>query len=65
MKNFKDFLLIGLIIIAIVGFIYLIMPKYQVHTVKVDEDYVAITKINTITGEVSTNFKKNIWKRFE
>lgn len=65
MKNFKDFLLIGLIIVAIAGFIYLVMPKYQVHTVKVDEDYVAITKINTITGEVSTNFKKNIWKRFE
>jgi len=64
-KNFKDFLLIGLIIVAITGFMYLIMPKYQVHTVKLDEDYVAITKINTITGEVSTNFKKNIWKRFE
>ncbi|MBA7576651.1 hypothetical protein ES708_18492 [subsurface metagenome] len=50
-------LLFGLIIIAILGLIYLAIPKYQIHTVRIDNDYVLITKINALTGEITTNYE--------
>lgn len=56
-KVYKS-LLFGLIIIAILGLIYLAIPKYQIHSVRVDDDYVLITKINTLTGEITTNYKR-------
>ena len=62
MKNFikkvSKSLLFILIIIAILGLIYLAIPKYQIHSVRVDDDYVLTTKINTLTGEISYEHKK-------
>ncbi|MBA7545596.1 hypothetical protein ES705_37965 [subsurface metagenome] len=57
-KKVGKILLFGLIIIAILGLIYLAIPKYQIHTVRVDNEYVLITKINTLTGEITTIQKK-------
>jgi len=51
-KKVSKILLFGLIIIAILVLIYLVIPKYQVHSVRVD-DTVVVTKINTITGDIS------------
>ena len=53
----KKILLIGLII-AVLGLIYAVIPKYQIQTVRVDDDYVIITKINTLTGDVDTDYKR-------
>lgn len=74
MKNFikkvSKTLLFGLIIIAILGIIYLAIPKYQtipkyqIHTIKVDYgivdvyDRVLIIKLNTITGETDTWYEQ-------
>jgi len=62
MKNFikkvSNILLFGLIIIAILVLIYLAIPKYQIHSVKVDDDYVLIIKVNTLTGEHITNYER-------
>jgi len=51
-------LLFGLVILAIAGMVYLVIPKYQIQSVKVDDDYVLTTKINTLTGEISYEYKK-------
>ena len=51
-KKVGKTLLFVLIIIAILGLIYLAIPKYQIHSVRIDDDYVWITKINTITLEI-------------
>lgn len=48
-------LVTGLAIIAIAGLVYLIIPKYQIHSVWVNiagDDYIVVTNINTITGDV-------------
>ena len=61
-------LLMGLIILVVAGVIYLVVPKYQIQSVRVDDDTVVVTRINTITGEVSSNSgsgKSSIWKIFE
>ncbi|GAI85644.1 unnamed protein product [marine sediment metagenome] len=58
-KKVSKILLFGLIIIAILVLIYLALPKYQIHSVRVDDDTVVITKINTITGQVGTIYKSN------
>ena len=50
-------LLFGLVILAIAGLIYLIVPKYQIQSVRVDEDTVVVTRINTITGQIDTSYK--------
>jgi hypothetical protein len=63
--------LIGLIILAIAGLIYVlpgginsIIPKYQILTVRVDYDVddvydrVLIIKLNTITGETDTWYEQ-------
>jgi len=63
-------LLFVLIIIAILGLIYLAIPKYQtipkyqIYTIKVDHniadvyDRVLIIKLNTITGETDTWYEQ-------
>ena len=50
-------LLLGLIILVVAGIIYLIVPKYQIQSVRVDDDTVVVTRINTITGRVDTSYK--------
>lgn len=57
-KKVSKTLLFALIIIAILDLVYLVIPKYQIHSVRVDDDYVLITKVNTITGEISNEYKK-------
>lgn len=52
----KKILLIGLII-AVLGLIYVVIPKYQIQTVRVDENNILITKINTLTGELDTDWR--------
>jgi len=57
MKKVGKTLLFGLVILVIAGIIYLIVPKYQIQTVRVDDDTVVVTKLNTVTGEVSSSYK--------
>ena len=59
-KKVSKILLFGLIIIAILCLVYLAIPKYQIHSVRVDDDYVLITKINTLTGEISTKYESRL-----
>ena len=67
MNKAKKVFLAGLIILSIAGLIYLlpgviysVIPKYQIYTVKVDDDLtdlydrVLIIKLNTLTGETDT-----------
>ena len=66
--NIKKVLLTGLIIVVICGLVYMIIPKYQIHSVRVDDDTVVTTRINTITGQVNTKYgsdKSDIWMIFE
>ncbi|MBA7573653.1 hypothetical protein ES695_06500 [Candidatus Atribacteria bacterium 1244-E10-H5-B2] len=69
-KKVSKTLLFVLIIIAILVLIYLAIPKYQIHSVRVDDDTVVVTKINTITGQTITKIEKmpkyspNILDRF-
>jgi len=53
MNKILNILLIGLIIIVVVGLIYLAIPKYQVNTVRINDNQILITKINTLTGQTS------------
>ena len=48
-------LLFGLVILAIAGMVYLVIPKYQIQSVRVDDDYVVVTRVNTITGQINTD----------
>ena len=67
-KKVSKTLLFGLIIIAILGLIYLAIPKYQLHSVRIDDDTVVVTRINTITGQVDTSYgsdKSNVWDTFD
>ena len=58
MRKVGKTLLFGLVILAIAGIIYMVVPKYQIESVRVDDDTVVVTKVNTITGEVSINPKR-------
>ena len=49
MNKILNILLIGLFIIVVVGLIYLAIPKYQVEMIRLDDETVMITKINTLT----------------
>jgi len=57
MKKVGKTLLLGLAILVVAGIIYLVVPKYQIQSVRVDNDTVVVTRINTITGKVDTNYK--------
>jgi len=69
-KKVSKTLLFGLIIIAILGLIYLAIPKYQtipkyqIYTIRVDYDIadvydrVLIIKLNTITGETNRSYEQ-------
>ena len=64
-KKVSKTLLFGLIIITILILIYFAIPKYQIHSVRVDNDYVVITKINTITGDIIVTSKKIFKSSFD
>jgi len=66
MSKAKKVFLAGLIILAIAGLIYVlpgaiysIIPKYQIYSVRVDDDFddlydrVLIIKLNVLTGETN------------
>jgi len=57
-KKVSHTILIGLIILLIITVIYLVIPKYQIQSVRVDDNYVLITKINTLTGDIDTNYER-------
>ena len=57
MRKVGKTLLFGLVILAIAVVVYMVVPKYQIQSVRVDEDTVVVTRINTITGEVNTSYK--------
>ena len=54
MRKVGKTLLFGLVILLIFTVIYLVVPKYQIHSVRVDDDTVVVTRINTITGQTDT-----------
>ena len=58
MNKILNILLIGLSIIVIVGLIYLAIPKYQFEMIRLDDETVMITKINTLTGKTETYYKE-------
>lgn len=71
MNKAKKVFLAGLIILAIAGLIYVlpgaiysIIPKYQIYTIKVDDDLtdlydrVLIIKLNTLTGETDSWYEQ-------
>jgi len=62
MSKILNILLIGLFIIAVVGLIYLAIPKYQVDMIRLDDDSVMITKINTLTGKTETYYRDRVDK---
>jgi uncharacterized membrane protein len=57
MNKILNILLIGLIIIVVVGLFYLAIPKYQVEMIRLDDETVMITKINTLTGKTETYYR--------
>jgi len=59
MRKVGKTLLFGLVILAIAVVIYMVVPKYQIQSVRVDDDTVVVTRINTITGEVNTSNESN------
>lgn len=59
MKKIGKTLLFGIFILVIAGLVYMIVPKYQIHSVRVDDDTVVVTRINTITGEMSTSYNSS------
>ena len=64
MNKILNILLIGLSIIVIVGLIFLAIPKYQVNTVRINDNQILITKINTLTGQTSLETRSIKLKRF-
>jgi len=58
MRKVGKTLLFGLVILAIAVVVYMVVPKYQIQSVRVDDDYVLITKINTLTGKIDINYKR-------
>jgi hypothetical protein len=70
MSKFLNILLIGLFIIVIIGLFYLAIPKYQVDMIRLDDETVMVTKINTLTGKTETYYRggkkaKEIYKYIE
>jgi len=70
MRKVGKTLLFGLAILVIGLLIYLVMPKYQIHSVRVNDDYVVVTKINTITGDITVISEKvyrsrSIWDKYK
>ena len=63
MKKLFRFLLVGLIIIIIAGVVYTVIPKYQIHSVRVNDDTVVVTKLNTLTGKLVTTVEYSVIKR--
>jgi len=59
-KKVSKTLLFGLAILAICLLIYLIVPKYQIQSVRLNENTVVIIKINNITGKISTEYESLI-----
>ena len=64
MNKILNILLIRLFIIATVGLIYLAIPKYQVNTVRINDNQILITKINTLTGQTSLETRNIKFNRF-
>jgi len=58
-------LFIGLVIAGIALVVYMVYPKYQIQSVRVDDDTVVVTRINTITGEVTINSQTLIKSAFD
>lgn len=71
MNKVKKTLLVGLIILAIASLIYIlpgaiysVIPKYQIYSVRVDDDIadfydrVLIIKLNILTGETDSWYEK-------
>ena len=58
MRKVGKTLLFGLVILAIAVVVYLVVPKYQIQSVRVSDNFVVITKINTITGDISTQTER-------
>ncbi|MBA7491561.1 hypothetical protein ES702_02109 [subsurface metagenome] len=71
MSKAKKAFLAGLIILAIAGLIYVlqgaiysIIPKYQIYSVRVDDDFddlydrVLIIKLNVLTGETNSWYEQ-------
>jgi len=54
MRKVGKTLLFGLVILAVAVVIYMVVPKYQIQSVRVDDDTVVVTRINTITGKITT-----------
>lgn len=52
--KYSKFLFKIILIFLFIAVIYFLCPKYQISTVRVDNNTVLITKINTITGKVTT-----------
>ena len=48
------FIIYFLIILLLISVIYLIYPKYQVQMVRLSDDTIIVTKINTLTGQTKT-----------
>jgi len=63
MNKILNILLVGLFIIVVVGLIYLAIPKYQVNTVRINDNQILITKINTLTGQTSLETRNIKLKR--
>jgi len=64
-KKVSKTLLFGLVIIAILGLIYLAIPKYQIQSLRIDGERIAVTRINTLTGKIDIKFKSDVWRKFE
>ena len=64
-KKVGKTLLFGLVILAVVAVVYMVVPKYQIQTVRVDDDTVVVTRINTITGEITINSQTLIESPFD
>jgi len=58
MRKVGKTLLFGLVILAIAVVVYMVVPKYQIQSVRVDDDYVLITKVNTLTGETNSWYER-------
>ena len=53
MKKVSNTLLVGLVIILVLIVIYAVYPKYEIESVRVDDETIIVTRLNKITGEVN------------
>jgi len=58
-------LLFGLVILVVAVVVYMVVPKYQIQSVRVDDNTVVVTRINTITGEITVNSQTLIKSVFD